>query len=117
MWPLCRDSVGVSQAQQICGDSRGRKGFAERNSTGNRGSSKLRGSVRQRNDSVKKLWCPVDAIYISHLLSNCVFVTLHDGKYLAKLKKAATFQTITKQNCLNAGHNVLLKYFKKHTDP
>lgn len=78
---------------------------------------KLRGSVRQRNDSVKKLWCPVDAIYISHLLSNCVFVTLHDGKYLAKLKKAATFQTITKQNCLNAGHNVLLKYFKKHTDP
>lgn len=78
---------------------------------------KLSGSVRQRNDSVKKLWCPVDAIYISHLLSNCVFVTLHDGKYLAKLKKAATFQTITKQNCLNAGHNVLLKYFKKHTDP
>lgn len=79
---------------------------------------KLRASVRQRNYSVKKLWCPVDAIYISRLLSNCVSVTLHDGKYLAKRKKkAATFQTITKQNCLNAGQNVLLKYFKKHTNP
>lgn len=83
VWPLCRDSVGVSQAQQICGGSTGRRDSAERNSTRKGGSSK----ARQRNYSVKKLWCPVDTIHISCLLSNCAFIIPHNGKCLAKLKK------------------------------
>lgn len=75
---------------------------------------KPRASARQRNYSMKKLWCSVDAIYISCLLSNCAFVTPHNAKYLAKLKKkAATFQIITKQNCLNTDHKNFIELFLK----
>lgn len=74
---------GCQQAQQICGGNTGRRGSAERNSTRKRDSSK----ARHRNYSVNKLWCPVDTIHISYLLSNCAFITPHNSKCLAKLKK------------------------------
>lgn len=107
--------MGFSQAQQTSVTAAGREEAVLRVAAlGREAVPKVSASVRQRNYSVKKLYCSMDVIYIC-LRPNCTSTMTPPKLCILQIQKAAaTFQTTTKQNRLNPENKVFIKsIFKK----